>query len=314
MKCRALRKLSAIWLLAFALGWHCGLQAQQLQWGAQAGVVLQWGTHEQQLGLQGSVFWLSQGWQVKLGTRLLWGNKYLGPPLQGLEAQCFAGLLKAWGDTLLQAPVANTEWLPPDNHSQLAYALGYTWMYYADQRQTSQATGWIFAQYRQWQLFTENDILGAPGQDRFRTASLDLRMRLDPITALGVQMRLWTGETSGLPILSHPSGKGRGYKDLSQNLHGRYSHGIVAAYLAQQVPPGMHARVALGLDTEGIRHFFQNRLIHDLAFLPYGRRLSNNPHLPKLDTEGLPYLDLEGQEVRKPRLFLGGEGSWSWVK
>jgi len=56
-----------------------------------------------------------------------------------------------------------------------------------------------------------------------------------------------------------------------------------------------------GLDSEQIRHAFQNRLSHDLILMPksYPR---NTPHYPRLNEAGVPIFKKE--ERKKDRVFL----------
>jgi hypothetical protein len=59
----------------------------------------------------------------------------------------------------------------------------------------------------------------------------------------------------------------------------------------------------IGIDSERIRHAFQNRLMHDLIFLPK-RFPRKTPHYPMLDQDGCPTFDKTA--VRKSKLYLQG--------
>ena len=59
-----------------------------------------------------------------------------------------------------------------------------------------------------------------------------------------------------------------------------------------------------GIDDEGIRHLFQNKLMHDMKFIPSKWEHMNNPHIPMLQPDGTAYLFKTGQLVRKPKPFF----------
>lgn len=64
------------------------------------------------------------------------------------------------------------------------------------------------------------------------------------------------------------------------------------------------------MDSESIRHGFQNRLIHDLIFLPK-KVERTTPHYPRLDQYGCPVFDKES--IRPNKLFLqwGINDNWA---
>jgi len=48
----------------------------------------------------------------------------------------------------------------------------------------------------------------------------------------------------------------------------------------------------------------QNKFIHDMRFIPKKWNRSKNCHIPMIDDKGAQYLYKEGQEVRKPKMYL----------
>ena len=101
-----------------------------------------------------------------------------------------------------------------------------------------------------WTFGTENDFLpGGDGGDRFRTASAYLR-----VGEFSARLRLFTGDPlRDMPNAEEPDGRGEGgfYGLPSANL---YRAGVFSLG---------YGGVEYGINSEGIRHFFQNRLIHD---------------------------------------------------
>jgi len=81
----------------------------------------------------------------------------------------------------------------------------------------------------------------------------------------------------------------------------------IAAISATYIPEdwfGQFFSISTGIDHEKIRHFFQNRVIHDMYFMPDGINPSRNLHYPMLDTEGNPFLFLKDQLLKKPSFYL----------
>jgi hypothetical protein len=62
----------------------------------------------------------------------------------------------------------------------------------------------------------------------------------------------------------------------------------------------------LGVDAEQVRNTLQNRIIHDLAFLPRKWRSERNAHMPMLDENGNQYLYKPGQKIRKAGTYVNG--------
>jgi hypothetical protein len=57
----------------------------------------------------------------------------------------------------------------------------------------------------------------------------------------------------------------------------------------------------MGIDSEQVRHVFQNKLFHDLPFLPK-KYQNQTPHYPRLNKEGLPVFTKN--EVRKDKFYF----------
>jgi hypothetical protein len=61
---------------------------------------------------------------------------------------------------------------------------------------------------------------------------------------------------------------------------------------------------SIGADAEQIRNALQNRVMHDLIFTPEKWHLSNNAHIPMIDSEGNMYLYKDDQQIRKPSFYF----------
>ncbi len=86
--------------------------------------------------------------------------------------------------------------------------------------------------------------------------------------------------------------------------YGNYSNGLLSLQVQQDLGYGQSVRADAGIDAEQVRHVFQNKLIHDFAFIPAKWVNPKSSHVPMLDTEGNPYLFQPKQEVRKPTPYF----------
>lgn len=219
----------------------------------------------------------------------------------------FAFYLKGWGPPksyfqTIFAPLVVYSPNRNDSHQDLLFTyefpfgktfIGFEYRWYIDSRKTNQRTGILFSRVGSLFLHYENDGLAGNGKDRFRTGSIGIHYLVDSLYALSVEIVTWTGETQNKSIRyengDYPFHAKHGWKDLSQTLYGRYSHGIFRLTLRSL--PIEEPDVAIGIDSEWIRHYVQNKCIHDL--LP-----GNNPHYPPLDSEGYPFLKRPGQRIK----------------
>lgn len=217
------------------------------------------------------------------------------------ELQYSLGALLTWGSPNLYF----THELLYQNFTPYTNAIGYTHHWYIDKIQTSQRTGSISLQIDKFSFILENDVLAGQGKDAFRTGGFKITYQLNPYHAIGINNILWTGQSRGAPRIDTSSYKARfGYKDLSNTLYGKLSKGILAIQYSYFYTLTGISQIQAGIDTEPIRHFFQNKLIHDMPFFPKKWNKAENPHYPMLDREGLPYLNPKKQKLRKAKLYL----------
>ena len=114
---------------------------------------------------------------------------------------------------------------------------------------------------------------------------------------------LWTGNASdGIKSVHEPSAQARfGHKDLSESHFGRTSHGMLSFAFTKAAGLTQYMRAKVGVDDERVRHILQNKIIHDMPFIPSALVPHQNLHVPMLDKEGRPYLNPETQELRETR-------------
>ncbi|MDX2247710.1 MAG: polymorphic toxin type 23 domain-containing protein [Bacteroidia bacterium] len=279
------------------------IQSERL--GGTVGLSVQLGTTINRLGISANGYYLSDFVQVNLQLRGFYSFTDLGarPAIPGWEAQISAGGVLGFGpDRQTDGPFLS----PVSNQTGRQYALAYAYNLYFDQRGTSQRTATVAFHIGKFLAASENDALSGELADKFRTASLLFLYRVDSLS-IGLNTLMWTGDSRDPKVkkIRQSEYPGRfGYKDLRDVLYGRFSHGIQTVQAQYALPYGQVTQANVGVDSEYVRHFLQNRLIHDLRFVPLKWNKSKNPHYPMLDTEGLPYLYLPGQKVKPSRLYF----------
>lgn len=266
--------------------------------GFQLALQLQFGTHINKIGLGINMYWLSPYFQVNLGSTFSCYATGLGAGERFIENKAHAGIVLLAGK---KRQGRNQFFSPYFHQSKHNFALGYTYLYYWDNRKTAQFSGAFSAQLYQFSIVFENDLFGGFGSDRFRTANLTLYWK-DTLNLAKLNINLWTGETRGAKHITNSNYPAKnGYKDLSKNLYGKYSNGILSFGYRRALLFQQSIGIDVGIDAEQIRHFFQNVLVHDLFA---NTKKKNNPHYPMLTENGMPYLFLPHQQISKPKLFF----------
>jgi hypothetical protein len=193
------------------------------------------------------------------------------------------------------------------------FALAYNYLFYFDNSGTSQRSGGMALHLKNFSLYHENDFFAGNARDRYRTAHFHMAYQGD-FYRFGAGINLWTGETRGARLEAIQTRKSpNGFKVLEDLPFGKTSHGLLYASFQGLLPQGQHAFLRVGVDSEHIRHAFQNRLIHDLAFIPgLSKRMKHTtPHYPRLDEEGCPVFTKEGVRKNKVYLAFGLNDIWA---
>lgn len=301
----------ALWLLLSFIDSQAQiLQTERL--GANFGLTFNIGSTVNRLGLAAGGYYLADFIQVNLHLRGFYSFSNLGPRprIPGWEFQSSMGVVLGFGPqnqevTPLLSPVSN--------QTSRQYAAAFAYNLYLDQMKTSQRTGTIAIHIGKFMAASENDALSGELVDKFRTASISFSYRIDSLV-LGLNTTMWTGDSRDKQVVKVRESEypGRfGYKDLRDAAYGRFSNGIQSFQVQYILPYGQVMQGNIGVDSEYVRHFWQNQLIHDMWFFPVKWNKSKNPHYPMLADDGLPYLYEEGQKV-KPATFywnIGGNPS-----
>jgi hypothetical protein len=277
---------------------------------SQVGVVFDIGSHENEIGIEwkSTYVWGISQWQV--GGRLSFVQSSYGKRINFLDSRFFLGSSVLGGT---KKPVGQHDMYITNlsNNSLYRNALGFSYLWYFDTKGTSQRSGAFGLTLDNWSLYFENDVFGGQSEDRYRTAHLMTTYRTEFCHFIS-GLNIWTGETRGTPwVKDKPEDCRHGYKDLTKLPYGKTSSGIYYIGVQYAFADGKFPlRTKIGLDSEEIRHIFQNRLTHDLCWLPKWAP-HNTPHYPRLNAEGKPVFN--SKERRKDLVFLqfSSGGIWS---
>ena len=290
--------VSLFWAVTFCC--QMPLSAQETidnNFGGSLGISFAFGSTVNRIGVAANLFYFEDLIQANASLRLFYNLRTFGPPKRSRELQASLGAVGAWGENKGEYDLFLS---PVSNQTGYRYSAGYAYLFYLDNKQTTQPAGMIGLQADQWQAIHENDILAGTGDDRFRTGGLMLAYQQEELrfalTYIG-----WTGDPKtpqARLVRDSDYHARRGYKDLSASTHGKYSHGILALQAEGLLDLGQVWRANLGIDAEQVRHFMQNKFMHDM--------ITGGYHYPMLDEEGKPYLLKEEQKVRPVKLFYEG--------
>ncbi|MGE0772061.1 MAG: polymorphic toxin type 23 domain-containing protein [Cyclobacteriaceae bacterium] len=271
------------------------------EFGITGGVHVSFGTHVQRAGVFLAGYCIFNHLQLNANFRLAFAGRHLGPRLGSVE--CIQSVGVVYG---FENGADHYNFFPHSVSNQMdwKYAVGYAYNFYWDRWKTSQRTGTIGFSVDKMELIHENDALGAR-TDRYRTAALMVSYRyLD--NRYAVNTTLWTGNANDPAVRKVDSVAFArfGYKDLSDARYGKISHGLLSAQWDHAFDYGQQLRVNFGVDSEQVRNFIQNKLMHDMYLWPRKWNTARNPHIPMLDAEGQPFVYWEGQVLRQDRLLL----------
>lgn len=293
----------------FGTVFHAASQVyEEKNWGIKAGIILNIGTHSNQLGFRFNAYANYAFAQINLQNTSTFSFSNLANRKNMLENRFSLGALLLGGKKNQEADFI---WDGLRHQTKYQNAIGYNYLWYRDNQQTSQNSGGWTIQSSGFQLFFENDIFAGTGRDKFRTGHLQLAYRhKEFVFQTGVQ--LWTGETRGsrwekVHLDKCPSG----FRILEDLPYGKTSHGVFYGGISYKYENGNFISARLGIDSEQVRHAFQNRLSHDLILLPKTVE-RKTPHYPRLSQEGCPVFFKE--DIREAKFYgqIGLNPVWSY--
>lgn len=292
-------------VLFFSLGIALFVKAQNL--GFRVGAVVSLGTHVSNVGLNMQVYLLEKFAQFNVSQTTKFNFYTYGNRKKMMEHRLAVGLVLLGGKQNIN-PDFHVD--PLNHQSRYQSALGFTYLWYFDDKETSQRSGAWSIHQNYFSLYFENDVFGGQAKDRFRSGILQFNYRYQDFKFF-TNLYFWTGETAK-SIWKKESMPGcpNGYRCLTDLPYGKTSHGIWSFGTHYNAFVQQLLTVKTGIDSEQIRHVFQNRLSHDLMLLPKKVK-RHTPHYPRLDENGNPVFNKE--EMRKNRFYfqLNLNENWS---
>lgn len=268
-------------------------------YGLNIGLHIAAGTQFDRIGISCNGYYAHNAYQINPGFNIYYNLKNIGPSKKYFEFAPSIGVIISFGrnDSLKNLFIN-----PLGNQTIKRNSIGYAFNYYLNNIKTSQATGTVSFQFGNFQIISENDLFAGGIRDEFRIGSFLAQYR-DKNFQYGINYTGWTG-TRGSRVDDPNFPSRKGYMDMSHSLYGNVAAGMLSAQIQYAAPYGQILQGSIGIDAEQVRNFFQNKLIHDLIFLPKKWHLMAGSHDPMIDSEGKMYLYKKGQKIRPVKLYL----------
>jgi hypothetical protein len=284
-----------------------GLKSQDLlysgpNYGFNVSLNLALGTHINRLGVNLHFYYLSGQFQANTELRTYYNFRNLGPKLPYPEIVLSQGLVFGYGGkTNLYNPFLSAI----SNQTIYRNSIAYAYNLWFNRIGTTQQTGNVAFIFDGAGIIAENDILARPTLDRFRTGAFLLQYQYADILQAGVNCSIWTGQFGNKKeIFLIKAFYNNCYMDTTGGRFISYAHGLLSAQVKYNVGYGQNVQLNAGIDAEQVRNAIQNKLIHNMRFLPENATRTKNCHLPMIDQHGNLFLYSEGQLIRKPRVYL----------
>jgi hypothetical protein len=269
--------------------------------GLNIGAVVAFGTHFQRVGVVVNAYYVYDFAQVNAETRLYFNFKNLGPQKVYTEAVTSIGAVLACGQ---KQQFYNPFFSSVSNQTGYKYSLAYSFNAYWNKIKTTQQTGLIAFQFDKISLITENDIFAREILDRYRTGAVLLQYQYDSLFQVGINCTMWTGQMGGRLPITIPQIAPQCYMDTIGGTYTNLSHGLLSAQFKWNVGYSQIVQANIGVDAEQVRDVLQNKMIHDMKFIPKKWRKNINCHIPMLDDKSEPYLYKEGQKIKPAKAYL----------
>jgi hypothetical protein len=290
--------------ICFLLGFYATVFSQlelEKNFGVNVGFVGAFGTHVQRFGIVVQGYALYNFAQINASFRVYDNIKDLGPKGEHPELGGSIGLCLGYGNKSKEE-----NWFMTSVGNQTGYknSVAYSYNIWYNKIKTSQVTGIISLQFNHFSFITENDLLAKPVLDRFRTGAFIIQYQSKQIQ-YGINCTLWTGKM-GQPVKNDSVYPGVGYINDVDGVYSNISHGLISGQVKYANEYGQYLQANAGVDAEKVRNVVQNKIIHDMPFVPKKYNKANNLHIPMTDTTGHQYLFRKDQKIKRTTLFLNG--------
>ena len=273
----------------------------QTNYGIYGGLSVNLGNKQTRIGLIGGGFINYDYVQLNLQAGGYYNLKSIGIGAKTFEGIIGAGVVGAYGAKDSTKVMFNTLL---DNNTLRKNSLGYAWNYYWDGQSTSQATGTIMLAFDKIQIATENDLFGwlRGYEDKYRTGAIRVSYQYDNWEFAWKHV-LYTGDLDENRIGTDTNYPARsGYYSDENSTYSDKSHGIAALGVKYKLPYQQVLTSSFGVDSEWVRHWLQNKLMHDL----FDKQDAKHPnrHIPMVADDGSQYLFKEEQKVKPTTVYF----------
>lgn len=269
--------------------------------GFAVGASLSVGNKIQRIGINFNTYYFYDFAQINAEIRLYHYLKNLGPSIEHNEAVVSGGLVLATGNKQdYFNPFLNSF----SNQTKRKYSIAYAYNAYFNKIRTKQQTGIIALQFDVISLISENDLYARPTLDRFRTGAFLIQYQYQNKFQAAINCTMWTGQM-GNTVKNDTTFPSVGYMDTIGGVYTNYSHGLLSAQVKVNLGYAQNVQANLGIDAEQVRNFVQNKIFHDMIFIPRKWFTPINCHIPMLDDKGGQFLYKDGQKIRKLRGYWG---------
>jgi hypothetical protein len=280
-------------------------QAQNLlyekDYGVNVSLNFAIGSHFQRVGANLQLYYVNGLFQANSTVRAYFNLRAPGPRQAYPELLLSQGVVFGFGPT--------RSWFNPffasiSNQTNYEHSFSYSYNAWFNTVRTSQQTGIIAITVAGMSLLAENDILAAPSLDRFRTGAFLLQYQHLDQFQTALSCAIWTGQFGRKrEIFLIKAFYNNCYMDTVGGRYTSLAHGLLSLQMKYNVGYGQDVQANLGIDSEQIRNVIQNRLMHNMRFLPDKLKQTKNCHLPMLDENGKVFLYGEGQKIRRAKLY-----------
>lgn len=291
-------KCIIILLIGFCSSVFSQLEIEK-NFGFNVGFVGAFGTHVQRFGIVVQGYALYDFAQVNASIRLYDNFRDLGPKGEHPELNAALGLCLGYGNKTKEE-----NWFMSSISNQTGYknSISYSYNIWRNTIKTSQVTGIIAFQFNHFSIVIENDLLAKPMLDRFRTGAFLIQYQ-DKCFQYAINCTMWTGKM-GPGVRTDSLFPKSGYLCTEDGCYSNLSHGLLSAQVKYANEYGQYLQANAGIDAEQVRNVVQNKIIHDMPFVPEKWNKARNHYIPMIDTTGNQFLYHKDQKIRKPKLFL----------
>ncbi|MEM9548498.1 MAG: polymorphic toxin type 23 domain-containing protein [Bacteroidota bacterium] len=278
--------------------------AQEDSWKIHLQFTTNLGSPENNMGCKViSEYFPNNDVEIVLAYELRYHLSNFGPPINHLEHGISGTVNYVWGDRF-EPEDSDLSYIKFMDSRRFENSVGYTWQRFFNGIGTSQNVGNLHMRFNKTVTQFSNDVFAnTNGKDRYRSGGFAFGFYEDKTLFL-TKILIWTGDSHCKEMrkvrdTEYPARWG--YRDITDCNYGRLSHGIFSLGVIRDVGYGQTVGGQIGWDSEQIRNFVQNKIFHDLYFIPRFMNKTKNLHLPMKTTDGENYLFEEGQEVRRGR-------------